>query len=118
MNQKIEPESFFQKHFTPTGALTLVTAILTLLSVVGGLYVYADDIEETGVVVETLVIQAGLNTKHTEKTDIHHTGKDLVETFVTKPIFEAYKKSSKELDEQRFEQLFKQLDRVEKKLDN
>ena len=111
-------KTWFQQHFTVGGMFTLVTAILTLLSVVGGLYVFADDIGETQEDVKALKVESKENTKHAERTDIHHTGERLVETFVTEPIFTAYKESQKQLDDQFQKQLFIQLERMEKKMDN
>jgi len=110
-------KAFIQKHFTVGGIITLITAFCTLFAVVGGLYVFADDIGETQVEVVTIKKAVVLNTKHSERTDIHHTGERLVETFVTEPIFAAYKESEKQLDEQFQKQLFIQLERMEKKLD-
>ena len=107
---------FFKEHFTVGGAITLLTAVATLFAVVGAVFVFADDMGETQKEVTLMKTHISVNTKHAEKTDIHHTGKDLTESFVTKPIFEAYQASQKDLDEQFQTQLFIQLKRIEGKL--
>jgi hypothetical protein len=97
---------WLKKHFTIGGLVTLATAIATLITLVGALYVFADDMTETQLVVEknTTVIEA--NMKHTERTDVHHTNEGLELKFVSKPVFEQFQV-----------QLFKQLDRIEERLE-
>ena len=56
--------------------------------------------------VENIEPRVSLNTKHSERTDVHHSGQELIDAFVTKPIFEAYKTSQKALDDQFQKQLF------------
>jgi hypothetical protein len=97
---------WIKRHFTIGGLVTLLTALATLVTVIGSAYVFADDMQETQQVVKQNTNVIEQNMKHAERTDIHHSNEELDLKYVSKPVFEQFQV-----------QLFKQLDRIEERLE-
>ena len=99
-------KAWIQKHFTLSGIITLITVIATLISVIGAVYLFADEVKTHDKAIIWMKPRIEANTKHSERTDIHPVKDILAEKYVSKPVFDQFQK-----------QLFNQLDRLEEKLD-
>jgi len=111
--------TWFKKHFTVGGVITLITALCTLFAVVGSVYVFRDDMGE---------LQADFNThtsdghpqaviKEVEKNVVALEGlSQSLEKKLDTSLFLAYQQSQKDLQDQFQKQLFQQLERIEGKI--
>ena len=112
-------KAWMQKHFTVGGIATLITMFITFLTVVGAVFIFADDVKE-----DARELKVHKKDGHPatvikmvdEQKIVLSQLKSDVDKKLNTEVFEAYQISQKELDSQFQKQLFQQLDRLEQKI--